>query len=166
MKIKLCVLLIISVLFLNIFFVQNNYAKYVMQDILSINLYIDKTPPEINILANSKTETFYKTETELIPETENITINTSDNIEIAYNEYYYNQTENNFDETTPIKFDNVKELEEEGYYKIVAVDTSGNITEIIILLDKSAPNVTVEFYKKSEISLVENIISLGNGGIC
>lgn len=141
---------------------QNCYAKYVMADSKQMSVYIDKTPPVIELVNGSDKQEFSRTDTNIEKRTEGTIINTSDNIEIERNEIYYNPTENNFDGKTPTNFDNGKEIKDEGYYKIVAVDTSGNKTEIVILIDKSAPEITVKYYKKGEISLIKN---MENGGM-
>ena len=132
-----------------------------MADSKQMSVYIDKTPPVIELVNGNNKEEFSKTDTNIIKRTEDTKINTSDNIKIERNEIYYNPTNNNFDGRTPTNFENGKEIKDEGYYKIVAVDTSGNKTEIIILLDKSAPDVTVRYFKKGEISLVKNILNAG-----
>ena len=168
MKKRIFIVAIISI-FLALFSgVQNTYAKYTMSGMLQMNVYIDKTPPVIAVTSNGTKEEFNHTQNEVIKRTNDVTIDTRDNIKIDYNEYYYNPTNNYFDGKTPTRFDNGKQFTDEGYYKIVAVDTSGNRTEIIILLDKSAPNVNVRFYKKGEISLLKNDdIKLNmNGGVC
>ena len=132
-----------------------------MADSKQMSVYIDKTPPIIELVNGNNKEEFSKTDTNIIKRTEDTTINTSDNIKIERSEIYYNPTNNNFDGRTPTNFENGKEIKDEGYYKVVAVDTSGNKTEIIILLDKSAPDVTVRYFKKGEISLVKNILEDG-----
>ena len=161
-------MIVILLLIFGMLLSQKTYAKYIMSDSLSMKVYIDKTPPVISVTSDVKKENFLTTQTDLVKRTKDITLDTTDNIKIAYNELYYNPTTNNFDGKIPIRFDNSKQLIDEGYYKVVATDTSGNKTEIIILLDKSAPNVTVRFYKKGEVSLFyneyENITA--NGGVC
>lgn len=130
--------------------VQETYAKYIMHGNLEMNVYIDKTPPIINVTTNGETDTFEKTQTDIVKRTEDVTIDTSDNIQIKNNEYYYNPSDSNFDNLNNNKFENGEKLTEEGFYKIKAEDTSGNITEIIILLDKSAPDIKVQYFKKGE----------------
>ena len=161
---KIIYIMGIICLILLIIMVHKTYAKYVLNDDLQLDIYIDKTPPVINITGNNTDESYNQSKTELIKKSEDLTLNTSDNIQISYNEYYYNSSENNFDGKTPTRFENGQDLTDEGYYKIIAVDTSGNRTEIIVLIDKTPPNVTVRFYKKGRISLInENYIA--NGGV-
>ncbi len=150
---------IIAILFLvlGMMLTQRNYAKYTMDGKLAMNVYIDKTPPIINITTNGETEKFEKTQTDIVKRTEDVTIDTSDNIKIKNNEYSYNPSDSNFDNLESNTFENGEKLTEEGYYKIKAEDTSGNVTEIIILLDKSAPVVKVQYFKKGEErSLLQN----------
>lgn len=161
---------IIFCLFLGIFLCQKSYAKYVLGGNLEMNVYIDKTPPVIDLTNDGKTETFPKTQPDIIKRTDDTKIDTSDNIKIDHNEIRYNEAENNFDNKEPENFDNGKTITDEGYYEITAIDTSGNTTKIIVLIDKSAPEVTVKFYKKNQVSNLElkntnNVF--GNGGaIC
>ncbi len=115
-----------------------------------MQVYIDKTPPTINVITNGEKESFTKTQTDIVKRTQDITINTNDNIKIKTSEYYYNPTNSNFDGIDSNVFEGDKKITNEGYYKIVAIDTSGNKTEIIILLDKSAPDIVVKYYKKGE----------------
>lgn len=132
-------------------FSQKTYAKYVMSDNLEMRVYIDKTPPIINVITNGEKESFPTTDLEnVIKRTTDVTINTTDNIAIKENEYYYNPSNKEFDGISSKKFDNDENLTSEGFYKIVATDTSGNKTEIVILLDKSAPEVRVQYFKKGE----------------
>lgn len=168
MKKRIFIIVILSI-FLTLFIgVQNTYAKYTMSGMLQMNVYIDKTPPVIAVTSNGTKEEFSRTQSDVIKRTSDLTIDTRDNIKIDYNEYYYNPASNNFDGKTPTRFNNGQTFTEEGYYKVVSVDTSGNRTEIIILLDKSAPNVNVKFYKKGEVSLLKNnnITTNMNGGVC
>lgn len=122
-----------------------------MQNTLDIGIYLDKTPPVIDVVNNQETESFAQTQTEIIKRTENFSIHTSDNIEIKENKFYYHPSESNFEETEAQKFENGCEFTEDGFYEIVATDTSGNTTKIIILLDKSVPDVWVQYFKKGEI---------------
>lgn len=136
-------------------FSQKAYAKYIMSDNLEMRVYIDKTPPIINVITNLEKESFPTTDLEnIIKRTTDVIVNTTDNIAIKENEYYYNPSNKDFDGISSNKFDNDKQLDKEGYYKIVATDTSGNKTEIIILLDKSAPEVRVQYFKKGEAQSV------------
>lgn len=131
---------------------QNCFAKYVMNAQREISVYIDKTPPIINVTSNNDKESFPTSTTDIIKKVNDVIIDTSDNVKIDHNEIYYNPTENNFENNIQTNFDNEKKLTDEGYYKIIAVDTTGNKTEIIILIDKSAPNVKVQFFKKGAVS--------------
>lgn len=151
---KKYIIAIFGLIFLMIFS-QRNYAKYIMSDNLEMSVYIDKTPPIIDIITNGEKETFPTTDLDnSIKRTTDIIVNTSDNKAIKENEYYYNPSDKNFDGLDSNKFENGKQLIDEGYYKIVAIDTSGNKTEIIVLLDKSAPVVYVQYFKKGEVSTV------------
>ena len=157
---------IVVILFFLIFciiFLHKNYAKYVLKENVLLDVYIDKTPPTICLSDNNDEERYNKTSNDLIKKTTNQIINTLDNIKVEYNEYYYNPSNNDFSDGTAIRFENGKELSDEGYYKIVSIDSSKNTTEIILLIDKTPPNVTVKFYKKSEISLLNMIQE--NGGV-
>lgn len=129
---------------------QKSFAKYIMQDTLQMSVYIDKTPPVINIVTNGEKESFSKTQTDIVKKTDDIIVNTNDNIKIKTNEIYYNPLKPEFNGIDSNNFEGDKAITDEGYYKIIATDTSGNKTEIIILLDKSAPNVTVRYFKKNE----------------
>lgn len=149
MKKKLYIIIIFCLLF-GALLSQKSFAKYILQDNLEMSVYIDKTPPTINVITNGKKESFNKTPTDIIKRTKDITVNTNDNIKIKTNEYYYNPTKPSFDGIPSNNFEGDKIITDEGYYKIVATDTSGNKTEITILLDKSAPDVVVKYYKKGE----------------
>lgn len=150
MKKKKYIIAIISLVFIA-FFSQRNYAKYIMGDKLEMGVYIDKTPPIIEVITNGEKETFPTSNLEnVIKRTSDVIINTTDNIAIKENEYYYNPSNKDFNGVSSNKFENNKQLIDEGYYKIVATDTSGNRTEIVILLDKSAPEIHVQYFKKGE----------------
>ncbi len=149
MKKKLYTIIIFILLF-GALLSQNSFAKYIIQDTLQMSVYIDKTPPTINIITNGERESFTKTPTDIIKRTQEITVNTDDNIKIKTNEIYYNPTSQNFEKITSNNFDEDVKITDEGFYKIVATDTSNNKTEIVILLDKSAPEVVVKYYKKGE----------------
>lgn len=166
-KKRIYIIAILCLVF-SLFAIQKSYAKYVINGNLQMSVYIDKTPPIINLTSGGKKESYTKTQIDLIKKADDVTLDTSDNIKIDYNEIYYNPAENNFDEKTPTNFENEKELTDEGYYKVVAVDTSGNKTEIVVLIDKTPPDVIVKYYKKGQISLVNNVLkieNLGNGGV-
>lgn len=141
---------LIGFLFL-IIFTQVAFAKYTLSESSSLEVYIDKTPPVINLIGKDKNETYKESNlTDVVLNNSEVTINTSDNIKVEKNEYCYNPTENNFDNKESSPFDTGKEFTEDGFYKITTIDTSGNKTEIIFLIDKTPPDVTVEFYKKGE----------------
>lgn len=157
-------------LFLGIFLSQKCYAKYVLGGNLDMNVYIDKTPPVIDLINNGKTEKFPQTQPDIIKRTEDTKIDTSDNIKIDHNEIRYNPSENKFDDKEPVNFDNGKTITDEGFYEITAIDTSGNTTKIVVLIDKSVPEVTVKFHKKNEISNLEskntNDVFRNGGALC
>ena len=94
MRKRICILLLACILF-SCVLVQNCYAKYVMADSKQMSVYIDKTPPIIELVNGNNKEEFSKTDTNIIKRTEDTTINTSDNIKIERNEIYYNPTNNN-----------------------------------------------------------------------
>lgn len=135
-----------------------------------MNVYIDKTPPVIDLINNGKTEKFPQTQPDIIKRTEDTKIDTSDNIKIDHNEIRYNPSENKFDDKEPVNFDNGKTITDEGFYEITAIDTSGNTTKIVVLIDKSVPEVTVKFHKKNEISNLEskntNDVFRNGGALC
>lgn len=144
---------------------QVAFAKYTLSDSTSLEVYIDKTAPVINLVTKDKNETFSKSNLDDVEKNNSeVTINTSDNIKVEKNEYYYNPSENNFDNKEPSPFDSGKEFIDDGYYKIVTTDTSGNKTEIVILIDKTPPDVEVKFYKKGEeskIATMQTVLSTG-----
>ena len=137
---------------------NDGYYHFKLEDVAgNTNEYtvvIDKTPPVISVKPDGESKTDYpNTTNDVIKSSKNITLSTSDNFEIDYNEYWYNPNSNSFNgEGT--RFDNGKKLEDDGYYKITAHDTFGNTTTIIILIDKTPPEVTVKYYKKNQISLL------------
>ncbi len=155
MRKKLYITIIFCLLF-GTLLSQNSFAKYVIQDTLQMSVYIDKTPPTINVITNGETESFTKNQTDIVKRMQDITVNTDDNIKIKTNKCYYNPTQPNFEGLESDNFEGDKKIADEGYYKIVATDTSENMTEIIILIDKTPPDVTVKFYKKSEEPKVSN----------
>lgn len=151
---KISIISFVLILFL-ILFSQTTYAKYILNNNLGLELYIDKTPPTINIKSDTMDETYSKSDlNNIIKENKEITVNTSDNIKIDYNEYYYNSLANDFNNIQANKFDSGTKFTDDGYYKFVAIDTSGNKTEIIVLIDKTPPDVEVKFYKKGEVAQV------------
>lgn len=152
MKNKIIVISIF-VLFLGIMCSSVCFAKYKLGQELSMQVYIDKTPPSITIKSNDNNGTYTKTDLNNVIENNcEITVTTKDNIMIKQNEYIYNPTIKDFNNITPKKFESGKTLTEDGYYKITSIDTSGNKTEIVILIDKTPPKVDVHFYKKGTVS--------------
>ena len=145
---KICLIFIIAVIFASSF--NKAYAKYVYSETFEAGLKFDKTAPVISVTCNGTIEEFPTSQNELISKTDDVIIKASDNVQLDYSKYYYNPEESNFDGITAIEFENTKELTDEGYYKIVAKDTSQNRIEITILIDKSAPEIKVQFYKKGE----------------
>lgn len=147
------IFIIILILFVSIAFSSLSFAKYTMDKELSMQVYIDKTPPTITIKSNDNNGTYKTTDLNNVIENNcEITVTTNDNIMVKQNEYVYNPTTKNFNNITPTKFESGKVLKDDGYYKITSIDTSGNKTEIIALIDKTPPNVNVQFYKKGAIS--------------
>lgn len=129
---------------------QKSYAKYVLDGSLQMSVYIDKTPPVIDLTNNGVKETYAQTSNDLIKKSGDVVIDTSDNIKIDYNEFYYNPTTNDFEGKTPTRFESGRTFTEDGFYKIVAVDSSGNKTEIVFLIDKTPPDITYRFFKKGQ----------------
>lgn len=140
-------------LFASFAITQKAFAKYVMQDTLAIGIYLDKTPPIIDVMSDGMTESFQNFANDIVKKKQDVIIHTSDNVQIKQNLYQYHPSKPNFDGVERQEFENGKVFSEEGYYKIVAVDTSGNQTEIVILLDKSAPEILVQYFKKGQASL-------------
>lgn len=151
MRSKIKVIGVFIILFLLIFS-QYCFAKYVIVENKKLDVYIDKTPPVINLKAENRDENYSKTDLDkVINESKQITISTSDNIKIAYNEYVYNPNAKDFNNLENVKFDSGTVFENDGYYKVSAVDTSGNKTEIIFMIDKTSPDVQVKYFKKGEV---------------
>lgn len=149
---------------------NDGYYHFMLEDVAGntneYTIVIDKTPPVISVKPDGKeTEKYPNTTNDIVKETTDVTLSTSDNFAIDFNEYWYNPNSNTFD-SEGTKFDDGKELTDEGYYKIVAHDKFGNTTTIVILIDKTAPEVTVTFHKKADISLINVSDILRNGGIC
>lgn len=154
---KIVILNVILIMFL-LLFTQPTFAKYTMNETLGLEVYIDKTPPTINLKSDNLNNNYNKSDlSNVIKDNKEITINTSDNIEIDYNEYYYNSTKNDFNNIVANRFESGTKISNDGYYKIITVDTSGNKTEIIVLIDKTPPEVNVKFYKKGEVAQVNNV---------
>ena len=84
---------------------QNCFAKYVMNAQREISVYIDKTPPIINVTSNNDKESFPTSTTDIIKKVNDVIIDTSDNVKIDHNEIYYNPTENNFENNIQTNFD-------------------------------------------------------------
>ena len=162
---KIVILNVILLMFL-LFFTQPTFAKYTMNETLGLEVYIDKTPPTINLKSDNLNNNYNKSDlNNVIKDNKEITINTSDNIKIDYNEYYYNSTKNDFNNIVANRFESGTKISNDGYYKIITVDTSGNKTEIIVLIDKTPPEVNVKFYKKGEVAQVTEMSSRTIGGI-
>ena len=126
-------------------------AKYVLDDNIELSVYIDKTPPIINLESNNKSENYPKTDLDnVIGKNSDTKATTSDNVAVKENRYYYNSTVPNFDGVEAQNFESEKTFTEDGYYKIESEDTSGNTTEIVVLIDKTPPDITVNYYKKGE----------------
>lgn len=150
MKNKISVISIVLLLFC-LAFSQYSFAKYVINEQAELKVYIDKTPPTINIKSANNEQKFSVTDLDtVIKENSEIAVSTTDNIQIDYNEYYYNSVNKNFSDKEATKFDSGTVFSEDGYYKISTIDTSGNKTEIIILIDKTPPDVQVNYFKKGE----------------
>lgn len=150
-------------------FSDNGYYHIVLEDVAgNINEYtvaIDKVSPVISVKPDGKeTENYPNTTNDVVNESTDITLTTDDNFSIDYNEYWYNPSSNSFS-GDGTKFENGEKLTDDGYYKITAHDTFGNTTTIIILLDKTPPEVTVTFRKKADISLININDILRNGGV-
>ncbi len=127
------------------------YAKYVMNGAINMDVYIDKTAPVITINSNHNNGTYEKTNLkDIIKNNCEVTVSTTDNIKIKENKYIYNPKSDDFNNIPALNFETRKELADDGYYKISAIDTSGNTTEIIVLIDKTAPTVNVQYFKKGE----------------
>lgn len=153
---------VIIALFLLVSFanVKEVFAKYVMQDTLAIGIYLDKTPPIIDVMSDGTTESFQNFANDIVKKKQDVIIHTSDNVQIKQNLYQYHPSRPNFDEVERQEFENGKVFSEEGYYKIMAIDTSGNQTEIVVLLDKSAPEILVQYFKKGQASLVKQTVGV------
>ncbi len=153
---------VIIALFLLVSFanVKEVFAKYVMQDTLAIGIYLDKTPPIIDVMSDGTTESFQNFANDIVKKKQEVIIHTSDNVQIKQNLYQYHPSRPNFDEVERQEFENGKVFSEEGYYKIMAIDTSGNQTEIVVLLDKYAPEILVQYFKKGQASLVKQTVGV------
>lgn len=149
---KITTICFVLIMFL-LLFSQTTYAKYLMDGDLGLKVYIDKTPPVINIKSDTIDESYSKSDLiNIIKENKEIKITTSDNIKIDYNEYYYNASSNDFNNIQSNRFESGASFSDDGYYKFISVDTSGNKTEILVLIDKTPPDVEVKFYKKGQIA--------------
>lgn len=151
----ICLFLLLACLI----FSQYSFAKYVINETSNLEVYIDKTPPIINIKTENSEENYTKTDLDtIIQKNSEITVSSSDNVKVDYNEYQYNSTTKDFSTSEPTKFDNGTTFTEDGYYKITSVDTSGNKTEIVILIDKTPPDVEVNYFKKGEETAKTEIV--------
>lgn len=148
---KIVISLVIILTIMLSFLQYNAYAKYIMNGAINMNVYIDKTAPVITIKSNHNNGSYEKTNLkDIIKNNCAITVDTTDNIKIKENKYIYNPNSNDFNNIPAINFETGATLSEDGYYKIIAIDTSGNKTEIIVLIDKTAPEVKVQYFKKGE----------------
>lgn len=160
MKKKFYFVILLFLLF-SIYFSEISFAKYIFQNTLQLWIYIDKTPPTIFLKNNGIEESYQNMPNDIIKKNSSVTVKTTDNIGIERNYFYYNSLDSNFLGIVSTEFEDEITLVEEGYYKIVAVDTSGNTTEIIFLIDTSAPVVNVTYYKKNEImSFIHNNVNI------
>jgi len=148
---KIIISLVIILTTMLSFLQYTAYAKYIMNGAINMNVYIDKTAPVITIKSNHNNGSYEKTNLkDIIKNNCAITVDTTDNIKIKENKYIYNPNSNDFNNIPAINFETGTKLSEDGYYKIIAIDTSGNKTEIIVLIDKTAPEVKVQYFKKGE----------------
>lgn len=140
--------LVMFYLFFMVVFVTKSFGKYSIQEALSISIEIDKTLPTIDITCNGNKESFTNSQIdESIKKSNDIIIETRDNTKVASNEFYFNPSEPKFEGSNSTDFESGDVFTEEGYYKIVVTDTSRNKIEIVVLLDKTAPDVWVEYFK-------------------
>ena len=148
---KIIISLIASLAILLGFVQYNSYAKYILSDAIGMSVYIDKTAPIIQIESNHNNGSYDKTNiNDIIKNNCEITVKTTDNIKIKENKYIYNPKSKDFNNIPAQKFETGKKFTDDGYYKISAIDTSGNTTEIVVLIDKTAPTVNVQYFKKGE----------------
>lgn len=146
---KMCIIAIICFVII-IFIHEKSYAKYIVNEILQMEIYIDKTSPIIYLESENINDVFSETDTNLIKLSNYIKISTTDNVEIKSNQYFYNSKECDFENKEPTQFFDNEIFLEDGYYKFVAIDSSNNKTEIVILIDKSEPDIKINYYKKGE----------------
>lgn len=140
-----------------ILFVSKSFAKYKIQDTLMIPIAIDKTLPIVDVICNETKETFAESKIDdSVKKNNDITIETRDNTKVESNEYYFNPSEPNFEGLNSTDFESGDTFTEEGYYKIVVTDASRNKIEIVILLDKTAPDILVEYFKMENASAFFN----------
>ena len=142
---------IVFMVMCTIYFSKMSFAKYIFQNTLQLGVYIDKTPPIIFLKNNEIEERYQTMPNDIIIKKSDVIIRASDNVAIERNYYYYNSINSDFSGISSTEFDDEITFSEEGYYKIISVDTSGNTSEIILLIDTSPPTVTVRYYKKDEI---------------
>lgn len=148
---KIIISLVIILTAMLSFLQYNVYAKYIMNGAINMNVYIDKTAPVITIKSNHNNGSYEKTNlNDIIKNNCAITVDTTDNIKIKENKYIYNPSSSDFNNIPAKNFETGTKLSEDGYYKIIAIDTLGNKTEIIVLIDKTAPEVKVQYFKKGE----------------
>lgn len=107
---------------------------------------MDTVSPTIDILCNNQKETYSTTNlTDIIKKSSDIIVETRDNINVRSSQYFYNPSNSNFDNLESINFESGATFSEEGYYKFVVIDNCRNKTEIVVLIDKTAPDVYVEY---------------------
>jgi len=161
LKRKICVIAIISFIFWNLF-VQTSLAKYITEYVTFVEVYVDKVAPIINVICDGQKESFCGSDiTELIKRNNDIKIEIVDDTKIRCSQYYYNNESCNFEGVSGCDFESGKTFSDEGYYKIIAIDSFKNKTEIVILLDKTAPEINIEYFKKgkAEAKLKNNYFS-------
>lgn len=150
---KIIVSLVVTFAILLSILQYSAYAKYVMNGAINMDVYIDKTAPVIQIESNHNNGSYDKTNLkDVIKNNCEITVKTTDNIQIKENKYIYNPKSNDFNNIPAQSFETGKKLTEDGYYKISAIDTSGNTTEIVVLIDKTASTVKVQYFKKGSVA--------------
>ena len=121
----------------NIFDKYNNGNR---ETTLNTAIRFDNIAPTIRVEGSKQYETNGKEDDVSVWSNTDVTTKTSDNEQVAYNEYYYNPKEKVFTgEGT--RFDSPKTFTEEGYYKIVSIDTSGNKSEVIFGIDRTPPQI-------------------------
>jgi len=143
-KYIITLIILLSFVFL---FVDEALGKYSISDTKTAfnikKLMNDDIKPTININSVNIVDDKYFT-------FENVKIDYFDNIKVKDAKYWYNEKNENFMGSGE-NFESGEYFINEGYYKIVVTDLFGNINTSIVILDKTPPNVTVNFYKKGEV---------------